>query len=81
MPHAIATVPTRGALPRGFCLTGPLETATPTARSRGWRRSDRIESAGVPLPLLEEVREVREVEVREVEEEAGSNSEHQEQQQ
>tara|TARA_R110001583_G_scaffold42373_1_gene134606 strand:- start:153 stop:422 length:270 start_codon:yes stop_codon:yes gene_type:complete len=38
-------------------------------------------AAGVPLPLLEEVREVREVEVREVEEEAGSNSEHQEQQQ
>ena len=33
-------------------------------------------AAGVPLPLLEEVREVREVE-----EEAGSNSEHQEQQQ
>ena len=36
----------------------------------------RLGAAGVPLPLLEEVREVREVE-----EEAGSNSEHQEQQQ
>jgi len=45
-------------------LTGAASTEPP-----------RLGAAGVPL-----LEEVREVEVREVEEEAGSNSEHQEQQ-